>query len=154
MDKIKQNFHWVAIALIVTIFAQSFPFKFGLVESVTTDHIFTSVGEFIGWDLYSRYGGQMTAAIELLAILLLLREGTRHYGAVVATGLMIGAIFFHLTAIGISVPIEADCPLGITPPEGFPVCTEQDPSLFVMAWIALASAVYLVLKYQDRFKAD
>lgn len=78
-----------AIILLQTLF-----FKFtGAEESV---YIFTKVGlEPVG-----RYG---TGAVELVAAVLLLFRCHAWIGALLATGVMAGAIFSHLTVLGIVV---------------------------------------------------
>lgn len=79
----------VAVILVQTLF-----FKFsGAQESV---YIFTTVGlEPVG-----RYA---TGTVELIASVLLFIPSLRTVGAILAIGTMSGAIFFHLTKLGIVV---------------------------------------------------
>ena len=59
-------------------------------------HIFTS----LGLEPYGRIG---IGVVELIAAILLLIPGTRGLGAVLALGIISGAIFSHLTQLGIVV---------------------------------------------------
>jgi hypothetical protein len=81
----------VALILLQTLF-----FKFtGAPESV---HIF----ETVGMEPFGRYA---SGVVELVAAVLLLVPGARHaaLGALLALGVIAGAIFFHLTKLGIEV---------------------------------------------------
>lgn len=78
-----------AIILLQTLF-----FKFsGAEESV---YIFST----LGMEPWGRIG---SGVLELIAALLLLYPKTTYLGAALGLGLMAGAIFFHLTKLGISV---------------------------------------------------
>ncbi|MFK7968757.1 MAG: DoxX family protein [Bacteroidia bacterium] len=78
-----------AIILLQTLF-----FKFmGAPESV---YIF----ETVGMEPWGRYG---SGVVELIAAVLLLVPRTAGIGAVLALGTISGAIFFHLTKLGIAV---------------------------------------------------
>ncbi|HEY0946603.1 MAG TPA: hypothetical protein VGD81_15095 [Opitutaceae bacterium] len=84
------------IARIVAagILLQTLYFKFtGAPESV---YIFTTVGQ----EPWGRYG---SGVVELVASVLLFVPGLIAVGALLALGVMTGAIFFHLTALGIVV---------------------------------------------------
>lgn len=81
----------VALILLQTLF-----FKFtGAPESV---HIF----ETVGMEPFGRYA---SGVVELVAAVLLLVPGARYaaLGALLAVGVIAGAIFFHLTKLGIEV---------------------------------------------------
>lgn len=83
-----------AAILAAIILLQTLYFKFsGAEESI---YIFTQLGT----EPYGRYGSGL---IELAAGALLLRRATSLYGAVLGLGTMAGAIFAHLTVLGISV---------------------------------------------------
>lgn len=85
---------WVAQILAAAILAQTLYFKFtGAPESV---YIFST----LGMEPWGRIG---TGVMELVAAILLLVPPTAALGAVLAIGLMAGAIFFHLVKLGISV---------------------------------------------------
>ncbi|MBP7239006.1 MAG: DoxX family protein, partial [Saprospiraceae bacterium] len=76
------------------ILLQTLYFKFtGAPESV---YIF----ETVGMEPWGRYG---SGVVELLASILLLIPRTAWLGAVFALGVICGAIFFHLTILGIEV---------------------------------------------------
>ncbi len=85
---------WVLRIVAAVILAQTLYFKFtGAPESV---YIFTTVGQ----EPWGRYG---SGVAELLAVELLLVPSTVAIGAGLSAGVMAGAIFCHLTKLGISV---------------------------------------------------
>jgi uncharacterized membrane protein YphA (DoxX/SURF4 family) len=80
--------------LAALIMLQTLYFKFsGAEESI---YIFSK----LGMEPWGRIG---TGVIELIASILILYPKTTAFGALLATGLMGGAIFFHFTKLGISV---------------------------------------------------
>src|ERR1044071_5329849 len=90
---------WICQLGAAAILGQTLFFKFtGAKESV---YIFST----IGMEPWGRYG---TGIIELAASLLLLWPATVPYGAVLALGTMSGAIFFHLTKLGIALTPVGD----------------------------------------------
>jgi uncharacterized membrane protein YphA (DoxX/SURF4 family) len=85
---------WVAQAAAAAILLQTLYFKFtGAPESV---YIF----ETVGMEPHGRYG---SGVAELLAAVLLVWPRFAWYGAVLALGVISGAIFFHLTKLGLEV---------------------------------------------------
>lgn len=85
---------WVLRLLAAVILLQTLFFKFTAApESV---YIFSR----IGMEPWGRIG---SGVLELIASILILIPATTAFGAVLAIGLMSGAIFFHLTKLGISV---------------------------------------------------
>lgn len=85
---------WIARTVVAVILVQTLYFKFtGAPESV---YIFTTVGQ----EPWGRYG---SGVVELVASVLLFVPGTVAVGALLALGTMSGAIFFHLTKLGIVV---------------------------------------------------
>jgi hypothetical protein len=83
-----------AVILLQTLF-----FKFtGAAESV---YIFTTLGA----EPWGRIG---SGVVELIASILLLVPRTVVYGAVLSLGTMGGAIFSHLTKLGIALPAVDD----------------------------------------------
>jgi uncharacterized membrane protein YphA (DoxX/SURF4 family) len=85
---------WVLRAIAAYILLQTLRFKFGAApESV---YIFTTVG----MEPWGRIG---SGIVELIASILLLIPRTTAFGAIFALGTMSGAIFFHLTLLGIVV---------------------------------------------------
>ncbi len=85
---------WVLRIIAAYILLQTLRFKFGAApESV---YIFTKVG----MEPWGRIG---SGIVELIASVLILWPRTTAWGAGLAMGTMTGAIFFHLTALGIDV---------------------------------------------------
>jgi uncharacterized membrane protein YphA (DoxX/SURF4 family) len=92
MNKIK-IFQWVLRLIAAVILLQTLYFKFtGHPESV---QLFT----ILGMEPWGRIG---TGVFELLASILILIPRTTLPGALLGLGLMCGAIFFHLTKLGIN----------------------------------------------------
>jgi hypothetical protein len=85
---------WIARVIAAAILLQTLFFKFtGASESI---YIFTTVGQ----EPWGRYGSGL---VELIASILLFVPGCAAIGALLALGVMSGAIFFHLTHLGIVV---------------------------------------------------
>jgi uncharacterized membrane protein YphA (DoxX/SURF4 family) len=85
---------WILRLLAAVILLQTLYFKFSAApESI---YIFSR----IGMEPWGRIG---TGILELIAGILILIPATTAYGASLAIALMAGAIFFHLTKLGISV---------------------------------------------------
>ena len=91
---IKTILLWILRLVAAYILLQTLSFKFGAKpESV---YIFTKVG----MEPWGRIG---SGIVELIASILLLIPRTTAWGALFALGTMSGAIFFHLTKLGIDV---------------------------------------------------
>lgn len=85
---------WLVRVVPAFILLQTLYFKFtGAPESI---YIFETVGA----EPWGRIG---SGIVELVAAILLLFPATRVYGALVAAGVMVGAIGSHLTVLGIEV---------------------------------------------------
>jgi hypothetical protein len=85
---------WVVKITAALIMLQTLYFKFsGAEESV---YIFSK----LGMEPWGRIG---TGILELIASTLILYSRTTVIGALLGAGLMSGAIFFHLTKLGIAV---------------------------------------------------
>lgn len=85
---------WICQVIVAVILAQTLFFKFtGAPEA---RYIFTTLGV----EPWGRIG---VGVMELVTVVLLLIPGTAVVGAVVAIGLMVGAIGSHLTKLGIEV---------------------------------------------------
>ena len=85
---------WVLRIVVAVILLQTLFFKFtGAEESI---YIFTTVGA----EPWGRYG---SGVMELIAAVLLLIPGTVAIGALLAAGVGVGAVFSHLTLLGIDV---------------------------------------------------
>jgi len=90
----KNIFYWLLRIVAAYILLQTLSFKFGAKpESI---YIFTKVG----MEPWGRIG---SGIVELIASILLFIPRTTAWGALLALGTMSGAIFFHLTTLGIVV---------------------------------------------------
>lgn len=112
---------WVLRIIAAFIMLQTLYFKFtGAEESV---YIFSQLGiEPLG-----RIG---TGVFELIASILILYPRTTFFGSVLAIGLMTGAIFAHITKLGISVKNDGG-------------------QLFIYALLVLISSVMLAVIYRN-----
>jgi uncharacterized membrane protein YphA (DoxX/SURF4 family) len=116
---------WALRLLAAVILLQTLFFKFTAAQESV--YIFTQ----IGMEPWGRIG---IGIMELIAALLILYPKTTPFGAIIAIGLMAGAIFFHLTKLGIVVKNDGG-------------------QLFVYAvLVLLASAVLLVIYRQSFLK--
>ena len=116
---------WVLRLLAAIILLQTLFFKFTAAEESV--YIFTQ----IGMEPWGRIG---IGIMELIAALLILYPKTTPIGALLAIGLMAGAIFFHLTKLGVVVKNDGG-------------------QLFVYALIVLVSSGVLVLIYRQQLVA-
>ena len=90
---------WVLRGIAAVILLQTLFFKFtGAKESV---YIFTT----LGMEPWGRIG---SGVAELIASVLLLLPPTVVFGAIMSLGVISGAIFFHLTKLGIALPLVDD----------------------------------------------
>ena len=111
---------WILRSIAAVILLQTLFFKFtGAKESV---YIFST----LGMEPWGRIG---SGVAELIAAALLLIPSTAAYGALLSLGVISGAIFFHLTKLGIALTEVGD-----------------HGELFALALVVFAcSAVVLVL---------
>lgn len=94
MKKIRPIVYWAARIAAAVIMVQTLYFKFTAAgESV---YIFST----LGMEPWGRIG---TGVMELVASVLILINSTAWLGALLGLGLMGGAIFFHLTLLGVEV---------------------------------------------------
>lgn len=112
---------WALRILAALILLQTLFFKF--TASPESVYIFST----IGMEPWGRIG---TGVLELIAGVLILIPSTTAFGALLAIGLMCGAIFFHLTQLGISVQGDGG-------------------QLFIYALLVLFSAVSLVVIHRN-----
>jgi hypothetical protein len=92
---------WVLQLAVAGILLQTLFFKFtGAEESV---YIFSSVGRFLHLAGVEPWGRIGSGVVELIASLLLLVPATASIGALLAMGVMAGAIASHLLILGIDV---------------------------------------------------
>lgn len=115
---------WVLRLLAAVILLQTLFFKFS--ASKESVYIFST----IGMEPWGRIG---TGIMELIAAILILIPRTTAFGALLAIGLMSGALFFHLTTLGIEV--KADGGL-----------------LFIYALLVLISSAILLFVYQSQIR--
>ncbi len=119
--KFQLIFVWILRILAALIMLQTLYFKFtGHPESV---QIFTA----LGMEPWGRIG---TGVMELIASILILIPRTTVFGALLGLGLMAGAIFFHLTSLGIEV--------------------NGDPTLFIYASIVFICCGILLIIYRQK----
>jgi len=85
---------WMLRILAALILLQTLFYKFSAAEESV--YIFST----LGMEPWGRIG---TGVGELIASILILIPATTGFGAMMGIGLMGGAIFFHLTRLGISV---------------------------------------------------
>lgn len=90
----KKIFMWILRIVAAYILLQTLGHKFG--GSEESKYIFTTVG----MEPLGRYA---SGIVELIASILLIVPRTVAFGALLAIGTMSGAIFFHLTKLGIEV---------------------------------------------------
>src|SRR3984893_1619735 len=110
---------WILRLLAAAIMLQTLYFKF--TAHPQSVHLFT----VLGMEPWGRIG---TGILELVASLLILYPRTTGFGALLGLGLMSGAIFFHLTKLGIKF--------------------DGDYGLFTYAVFAFISCAVLVLFYR------
>jgi putative oxidoreductase len=90
---------WTLRLIAAVILLQTLFFKFtGAKESV---YIFS----MLGLEPWGRIG---SGVVELIASILLLWPATVVYGAVISLGVISGALFSHLTRLGIALPAVGD----------------------------------------------
>ncbi|TGY89797.1 hypothetical protein E5163_01255 [Marinicauda algicola] len=151
MPSITRLASWAAALFISAIFIDSLRFKFTGHE--TPRHIFTTLRDWSGIDLFYPAGPWIIGLAELAAALLLVvlpalvvvtrgREAhaalSQSLGALIAIGVMSGAIVFHLfTPLGIETPTAWQ--------DAQPV--ETSPALFVAAVVSwLCAGLILLLR--------
>lgn len=94
MVSLKSIAVWILRILPAVILLQTLYFKF--TASPESVYIFTTVG----MEPWGRIG---SGIVELIAAILILTPRTTWLGALLAMGVMSGAIFFHITMLGIEV---------------------------------------------------
>ncbi|MHA4811802.1 DoxX family protein [Flavitalea flava] len=110
---------WIFRVLAALIMLQTLFYKF--TADPQSVHLFT----VLGMEPWGRIG---TGILELIASILILYPRTTGYGAFLGLGLMAGAIFFHLTKLGIKF--------------------DGDYVLFLYAVIAFISCAVLLFYYR------
>lgn len=115
---------WALRLIAAVILLQTLFFKFSASEESV--YIFST----IGMEPWGRIG---TGVMELIAAILILIPRSTAFGALLAIGLMSGALFFHLTKLGIE--IKGDGGL-----------------LFIYALLVLISSAILLFVYQSQIR--
>jgi hypothetical protein len=121
---VRNSILWIFRILAALIMLQTLYFKF--TAHPQSVHLFS----ILGMEPWGRIG---TGVLELIASLLILWPRTTGYGAVLGLGLLSGAIFFHLTKLGIKF--------------------DGDYGLFTYAVIAWISCAVLALFYRKELLA-
>lgn len=152
MNRIISLFPWAGGLFISGIFLDSLRFKF--TGHPTPRHIFTTLREWSGIDLFYPAGPWVIGLGELLSSILLIAlpaiffltnrkpliAPSQFLGALIALGIMSGAITFHLfTPLGIETPTEWS---GDQP-------TEFAPNLFIAACISWVFALIILFLHRD-----
>ncbi|GJL90833.1 hypothetical protein [Hyphococcus sp.] len=152
MNRIISLFPWAGGLFISGIFLDSLRFKF--TGHPTPKHIFTTLREWSGVDLFYPAGPWIIGLGELMASLLLiglpvvfllankrtLIAPSQFLGALIALGIMSGAITFHLfTPLGIQTPVEWS---GDTP-------TKFSGALFYSACASWALALVILFIHRN-----
>ncbi|HWB27326.1 MAG TPA: DoxX family protein [Chitinophagaceae bacterium] len=109
---------WVLRLLAVAIMGMTLFFKF------SADPQSVKLFTILGMEPWGRIG---IGVMELIACILILIPRTTPFGALLGLGLMAGAIFFHLTKLGINF--------------------DGDPWLFIYAVITFVCCAVLVIFY-------
>ncbi|MCB0599742.1 MAG: DoxX family protein [Saprospiraceae bacterium] len=121
--QIKFILEWILRIVLALILVQTLFFKFtGAPESI---YIF----EKTGLGAPGRIG---SGIVELIASILLLIPKWKTYGALLAFGSMSGAIFFHLTSLGIDVMGDGG-------------------TLFYLACLVWLGSLYLLIRYRHEW---
>ncbi len=156
MGRIASLFPWAGGLFISAIFVDSLRFKF--FGHPTPEHIFRTLREWSGISLFYPAGpwiiglGELGSSLLLigLPVLLLLTNKraliapSQFFGALIAIGIMSGAIFFHLfTPLGIETPVEWS---GDTP-------TQFSAALFYSACVSWLFALVILIMHRGRLGA-
>ncbi len=114
-------FTWVLKILAALIMLQTLYFKFSAAPQSV--HLFT----ILGMEPWGRIG---IGSLELVASILILIPRTTGFGALMGVGLMAGAIFFHITKLGLEF--------------------DGDYVLFIYAVITFVCSSILVVLYKNQ----
>ena len=151
MNFIASLFPWAGGLFISGVFLDSLRFKF--TGHPTPHHIFSTLKEWSGIGLFYPAGPWIIGLGELLASVLLIglpaifllagKKGlvapSQFLGALIAIGVMSGAIMFHLfTPLGVETPVEWS---GATP-------TKFSPALFYAACVSWAFALIILFLHR------
>lgn len=138
MDALKRNIDWLPAIAIAIILGGSLPFKF--TGAPITDHIFDVVGQFLGLDFFRTSGGYIIGVAELVAVILVLLPKARGLGGLLTSGIMTGAIIFHLfSPLGVTVQYVDEN--GVM---------AEDGTLFYTAVVAFICGIFLAIRNKDQ----
>jgi uncharacterized membrane protein YphA (DoxX/SURF4 family) len=113
---------WILRITAAVILLQTLYFKFtGAEESI---YIFTALG-------VEPYGRIATGILELITVILILIPRTTFLGALLGSGIMVGAIFSHLFVLGVEVENDGG-------------------TLFILAIVTLVCCVTLIFLNRDK----
>lgn len=121
-NKTRNVLLWVLRVIAAVIMLQTLFFKFTAAEESV--YIFSK----LGIEPWGRIG---TGIGELIASILILIPATTAFGALLGLGLMSGALFFHLTKLGI-------------------VVMNDSGQLFIYALLVFVSCLILAWSYRDQ----
>ncbi|MGZ8558389.1 MAG: DoxX family protein [Chitinophagaceae bacterium] len=113
---------WALRIIAALILLQTLFFKFSAAEESV--YIFST----LGMEPWGRIG---SGVLELIASILILYPRTTFFGAALGAGLMSGAIFFHLTKLGVVVKNDGG-------------------QLFIYAMLVFVSCVLLLIIYRKQ----
>ena len=113
---------WILRIIAAVILLQTLFFKFS--AAPVSVHIFNE----LGMEPWGRIG---IGVMELIAAILILIPKTTLYGAILGFGLMFGALFFHLSKLGI-------------------VIQNDSGKLFMLAIIVFASCLFLIISERNK----
>ncbi|HSZ85450.1 MAG TPA: DoxX family protein [Puia sp.] len=113
---------WILKLIAAVIMLQTLFFKFTASEESV--YIFSA----IGMEPWGRIG---SGVVELIASILILIPRTTAFGAVLGIGVMSGALFFHITKLGL-------------------VVMDDHGQLFVYALLVFLSCLTLLYLYKDQ----
>jgi putative oxidoreductase len=121
---------WVLQVIVAAIFVMA------AIPKHTGDAGSVAMFEVLGAEPVGRYAA---GSLELLAAILILIPRTIALGGVLSLGIMSGAIFSHLTKLGVSIDAEA---------LGQPALAEAElegPTMFIMASVVFVASLVVVV---------
>lgn len=159
----KKHIPLILSIYVAFVFLQSLFFKFaewfGTPADITV-YIFDTIGTWMNEGLglpslgllFGAYGATVIGLAELIASILILRESTRVFGALLGLGIMTGAIFFHVfTPLGLFPFTDLNCLVATAPyPEGFENGCPREYPLFFMAVGTWFSCLYLINRGKEQ----
>ena len=135
MNFFKLYWRQIASGWIAFVFIQSLFFKFS--GSYETQHIFGTLGDWLGIPLFAEYGGYTIGFLELIASVLLFTRWWA-WGGLLAFEIISAAVLFHLfTPLGIVMPAFDENGIQVGDDGG---------TLFIMACITTVCAMAVVIK--------